>query len=246
MLLQIGKSTGLKVHKHGFHPNGGGSFDRFGDTRQTLKMYDPGLARLLTEVYGDGQWRYTLPETRTHLRHLLGVNPRETPTFNGWPELETLYRKLSNPNSTGGGEWVNLKFYTPNQLSRLTGSNVYEDWTTTIFVNSTDADVLIYGVSSNATESFWTRIYPGRVRWTGSSVNKIWLVKDASGRDMAVFRSEQKTGRVLLGATPHQTPEEQPSLTVDVNADGKVNKTDLRRVVNALGKKATAKNAHRC
>ena len=86
-----------------FHPNGGGSFDHFGDTRQALKMYDPRLARLLTEVYGDGQWRYTLPETRNHLRHLLGFNRRETPIFNGWPELETLYRELSNPNSTGGG-----------------------------------------------------------------------------------------------------------------------------------------------
>ena len=184
-----------------FHPNGGGSFDRFGDTRQALKMYDPGLTRLLTEIYGDSQWRYTLPETRNHLRHLLGFNPRETPTFNGWPELETLYRELSNPNSIGGGKWVNLKLYAPNQLSRLTGSNVHGDRTTIIFVNSTDADVLVYGVSSNATESFWTRIYPGRVRWTGSSVNKIWLVKDTSGRDFAVFQAKAQTGRALIGAS---------------------------------------------
>ena len=182
-----------------FHPNGGGSFDRFGDTRQTLKVYDPGLARLLTEVYGDGQWRYTLPETRNHFRHLQGFNPRETPTFNGWPELETLYRELSNPNSIGGGQWVNLKPYAPNQLSRLTRSNVH-DRTTMIFVNATDADVLIYGISSNATESFWTRIYPNRVRWTGSRVNRIWLVKDISGRNIAAFQAVEKTGRARIGA----------------------------------------------
>ena len=182
-----------------FHPNGGGSFDRFGDTRQALKMYDPGLARLLTEVYGDGSWRYTLPETRTHQPHLQGFNPQETPIYEGWPGLETLYQQLSDLHSDGGGEWINLKPYNPNRLSHLTDqSNVHGDRTTMIFVNTTNADVLIYGVSSNATESFRTRIYPHRVRWTGSRANKIWLVKDTNGRNLAVFRSGKKTGRALI------------------------------------------------
>ena len=74
-----------------------------------------------------------------------------------------------------------------------------------IFVNSTDADVLIYGVSSNATESFWTRIYPGRVRWTGSNMNKIWLVKDANGKNITVFQAEDQTGRALIGASTSGT-----------------------------------------
>ena len=184
-----------------FHPNGGGSFDRFGDTRQALKMYDPGLARLLTEVYGDGSWRYTLPETRTHQPHLQGFNPQETPIYEGWPGLETLYQQLSDLHSDGGGEWINLKPYNPNRLSHLTDqSNVHGDRTTMIFVNTTNADVLIYGVSSNATESFRTRIYPHRVRWTGSRANKVWLVKDANGRNLAVFRAEAKQDGHLLGA----------------------------------------------
>ena len=46
---------------------------------------------------------------------------------------------------------------------------------------------------------------------------------------------------MLWQLTPsgHQTP--QTNLTVDVNADGKVNKTDLLRVVKALGKKTARK-----
>ena len=182
-----------------FHPNGGGSFDRFGDTRQTLKQYDPGLAALLTEIYGDTQWRYTPVETRTHQPHLQGFNPQDSPMFDGWPGLETLYQQLSDLHSDGGGEWINLKPYNPNRLSHLTDqSNVHGDRTTMIFVNTTNADVLIYGVSSNATESFRTRIYPHRVRWTGSRANKIWLVKDTNGRNLAVFRSGKKTGRALI------------------------------------------------
>lgn len=66
------------------------------------------------------------------------------------------------------------------------------------------------------------------------------LIKDANGKNITVFQTEDQTGRALIGATPREIPK-KPSLTVDVNADGRVNKTDLLRVVNALGKKATPK-----
>ena len=51
-------------------------------------------------------------------------------------------------------------------------------------------------------------------------------------------------GTVMLWElTPveNETPKENPSLTGDVNADGKVNKTDLLSVVEALGEKTTEK-----
>ena len=86
-----------------FHPNGAGSFDLFGNTRRALKQYDPGLATLLAEVYGDKDWQYTPVETRTHQPHLHGFNPKDSPTFDGWPELAALYRQLrTDPSSDGG------------------------------------------------------------------------------------------------------------------------------------------------
>ena len=54
------------------------------DTRDKLKEYDPALASLLTEVYGDMDWRYTQAVTRTHLSHLQGFNPEQSPRFE-WP-----------------------------------------------------------------------------------------------------------------------------------------------------------------
>ncbi len=181
-----------------FHPNGAGSFNRFGNTRQSLKAYDPGLATLLTEVYGDGEWRYTPVETRTDLPHLQGFNPQDSPIFGGWPELEALYQQLRNPNSDGGGEWVNLKPYNPDQLSSLTESNVLGDTTTVVFVNLSKVDVLLYGVHSDGTEGYWTRVPPGYIRVTPSKINEIWIVKDTNSRNLAVFRSEKKTGRALI------------------------------------------------
>ena len=181
-----------------FHPNGAGSFNRFGNTRQALKAYDPGLATLLTEIYGDSEWRYTPVETRTDLPHLHGFNPQDAPAFAGWPELEALYQQLRDPNSDGGGEWVNLKPYNPDKLSSLTESNVLGNISTIIFVNLTKADILVYEVASDNTERLWTRLYPMRVRWTPSRENKVWLVKDTNGRDLAAFRAEAKTGRALI------------------------------------------------
>ena len=181
-----------------FNPNTPGSFGRFGNTRQALKAYDPGLAALLTEIYGDAEWRYTPIKTRTDLPHLQGFNPQDSPIFGGWPELAALYQQLRDPNSDGGGEWVNLKSYHPDQLSSLTKSNILGNLTTVVFVNLSKIDVLLYGVHSDGTERYWTRVPPGYVRETPGRENEIWIVKDTNGRNLVVFHTEKKTGRALI------------------------------------------------
>ena len=55
-------------------------------TREAMKAYDPRLAKLLTEVHGDGDWRYTPPATRTHLPHLQGSIRRKPQYINGLPD----------------------------------------------------------------------------------------------------------------------------------------------------------------
>ena len=207
-----------------FHPNGAGSFDRFGNTRRALKQYDPGLATLLAEVYGDKDWQYTPVETRTHQPHLQGFNPKDSPTFDGWPELAALYRQLrTDPSSDGGGTWVNLKQYSPNQLSRLTKSNVLGDLTTVAFVNFTQADVLLYEVPSGGTERYWSRCAPGSTRVRPTQINKIWLIKALDGRNIAVFQAEAKLGRAAIGATTgNRNPTTQmppPKATEEVRSD---------------------------
>ena len=207
-----------------FHPNGAGSFDRFGNTRQALKQYDPSLATLLAEVYGDKGWQYTPVETRTHQPHLQGFNPQNSPIFDGWPELAALYRQLlTDPSSDGGGEWVNLDPYKPNQLPRLTQSNVLGDLTTIAFVNFTQADVLLYEVTSAGTERYWSRCAPGRARGRPTGINSIWLVKNINGGNIAVFQAVEKTGRAAIGATTNKrsqtTQVPPPKATENVSRD---------------------------
>ena len=186
-----------------FNPKGGGSFYNYGNTRRALKAYDPELAALLAEIYGDGDWRYTPPVARTHLPHLQGFNPQDSPTFQGWPELEALYRQFGDPNSDGGDNWVDLRAYDPSLLPNLNNSRTASNRTMTAFVNVTQADVFVYWVARDGRAGFWSRVRPGRVRWHPSYPNDRWLIKDANGKNLAVFQSVKKTGRALITPTLH-------------------------------------------
>ena len=190
-----------------FHPKGGGSFSNYGNTRDALKTYDPGLAALLTEVYGDTQWRYTPPTNRLHLAHIQGFNPQDSPTFQGFPELEELLRQFRDPNSDGGDNWVDLRPYDPSLLPSLIESRTFGPTTTIGFVNLTQGDILVYGVGDDGTEEFWTRMPPGNFRTgSSSSVTQIRLIKDFNGRNIAVFQSKGKLGRAIIGGVPIITP----------------------------------------
>ena len=183
-----------------FYPKGASSFK--GNTRQVLKNYDPGLAALLAEIYGDSGWRYTPLATRTHLPHLQGFDPQDSPRFQGWPELAELYQQLRNPNSDGGGRWVDLRPYDPSLLPSLSESRTAGPRTTVAFVNLTRSYVLVYPVGYDGTPELWTQLPPGFVRVTPGTTNEIWLVKDSNGRNLAVFQALEKTGRILIDEAP--------------------------------------------
>jgi hypothetical protein len=54
------------------------------NTRKELIAYDPGLARICHEVFGETRLRYTKPATRL-TGHMAGYDPAAAPTFT-WPE----------------------------------------------------------------------------------------------------------------------------------------------------------------
>jgi hypothetical protein len=54
------------------------------NTRAELLEYDPGLAAICREVFGDTELKYTKPATRLN-GHMAGYDPSKAPTF-VWPE----------------------------------------------------------------------------------------------------------------------------------------------------------------
>jgi len=67
------------------------------DTREELEDYDPGLAALCREVFGDTELRYTKPATRL-TGHLEGYDPATAPTFH-WPERLDRAREAIRPRA---------------------------------------------------------------------------------------------------------------------------------------------------
>ncbi|MCP4375446.1 MAG: hypothetical protein GY794_04640 [bacterium] len=54
------------------------------NTRKELKEYDPGVAKLVAEVFGDRPWKYVRPSDRRNPEHLKGYDPSKAPRFS-WP-----------------------------------------------------------------------------------------------------------------------------------------------------------------
>ncbi|MGC4001753.1 MAG: hypothetical protein QM811_00770 [Pirellulales bacterium] len=66
------------------------------DTREKLKRYDPRLAALLEEIYGDRPWRYVHPRNRKDPAHLADYRADKAPRF-VWPKAKEETPKTS-PN----------------------------------------------------------------------------------------------------------------------------------------------------
>ena len=196
------------------------------NTRSDLKTYDPGLAKLIAEIFGDGDWRYTPPDTRLHLPHLQELNPQDFPRFDGSPPWEIgaveLEEQLKNPNSDGGGKWVDLKLYHPSQLPSLIESTTRGGDTAFIWVNLTGGEISFYTVDADGAERWVYTAATKPFSDASTHVGAIWLIKDHNGEDLAVFQAVEKVGRVLVTPTLSLRTH-----IADVNGDGSVNVLDL-------------------
>ncbi len=179
----------------------GPSVNNVARTRLALKKYDPRLAKLLTEVFGDRSWRYTPPSTRTHLPHLQGFNPQEAPIYQRPPELLELEKQLLDPNSDGGGKWVNLKLFNPSALSHLKRLTTGRNRTDFIFGNLTGTDLTLYTVNDDGKKTVRYYSTTDDFMALDTYVGAIWLIQDHTGKGIAVFRAEEEVGRVLITPT---------------------------------------------
>ena len=170
------------------------------DTRDKLKEYDPTLAALLTEVFGDADWRYTQAITRTHLLHLQGFNPEESPEFE-WPreliELTEFHQQLKDSDSDGNGKWVDLKAHDPSLLPNLKSGDDDTE-TAIIFVNGTKTEIAHYWVDYEGNEQFYGKVAPDAFVNQHTYSGHIWVIKDTNEGNLAVFRAEEKMGRAFV------------------------------------------------
>ncbi len=164
--------------------------------RGILKEYDPDLAGLLTEIYGDSDWRYSTSETRTDLPHLKNFDRDNSPKFEWPPELSECYEQLFDLDSKGNDRWTDLQRYEPNKLSTLEAND--GEHTAILFVNKTEADITYYWIDADGNESYRGRVAANAFGVHHTHAGHIWLVKDSNGDSISVFQGEEKTGRALV------------------------------------------------
>ena len=181
-------------------------------TREDLKAYDPDVARLVAEVFGENDWRHTPIENRLHLPHLQGFDLQSAPRREELPPgVVEAYEELRDPAINERDEWVNLPPYDPslvpslNELRNRGGRS--PAWTDMLVVNTIDAQILLYWVNPDGTETLNYRFHPKAWAIYQSTptprVGDLLLAKDNTGRPLAVFQAVEKTGRVLLTPTFH-------------------------------------------
>ena len=120
--------------------------------------------------------------------------------------------------------------------------------TAIIFVNRTGAEIAYYWVDYEGDEKFYGKIAPNASVSQHTFAGHVWLIKDMSGRNLAVFRAEEKTGRAIIAteqagaqeninkANPDQTGVQEG--INDLNKDGVVNILDLVQGANSFGQEA--------
>lgn len=82
------------------------------NTRAELLDYDPGLAALCREVFGDTELKYTKPQTRL-TGHLAGYDPKTAPKFTWPPRLEKA-RELIRAKARARSDAANKAHQTKN------------------------------------------------------------------------------------------------------------------------------------
>ena len=144
------------------------------DTREKLKGYDPRLAELLTEVFGDRAWRYVRPERRAEsmppadaqlgLAHLAGFDPATFAPFR-WPE---------NTRGTVAAE-PTLAWIEPKDIPHA--SPRAETSATTIhFFNQNKNAVTIDWIDTDGKSKCYCTLRPGTGHLQNTFAGHVWVI----------------------------------------------------------------------
>ena len=146
------------------------------DMREKLKSYDPKLAALLTEIFGDGAWRYVRPDRRVEsendgnangLAHLSGFDPSIRAPFI-WP---------MKPNADASLE--TLLAWIPAESMPHATPPAASTPTTIQFVNQRNEVVEIDWIDSNGKPKFYCNVRPGVTHLQNTFAGHVWMISSA-------------------------------------------------------------------
>jgi hypothetical protein len=167
------------------------------DTRAELLAYDPGLAALCREVFGERDWRYTRPETRLELPHLRGYDRDRLPRF-AWPrDLSRTYQTFSSPEELPAAPepaaWVSLAPVADTTISQRGGA------ASSLILVSGRADLVrVAWIDFEGRPRNPQILRPGMFLLLSTYAGHVWRVEDEAGNALARYSAEGEVCRAVV------------------------------------------------
>ena len=170
------------------------------NTRAELKAYDKGLAAILQEVFGDGEWRYALPAKRSPPSpHLAGFDPTKAPSF-AWPSRLAGGAKAAADAPpldipTGGVLTALAPTSRPSWKSVSAGGP-----TKITFQNSTDATITLDWMDYEGRPKTYFTLRKGEQTETSTYTGHVWRAKNERGTVIGYFVGGSEPGTAVVKA----------------------------------------------
>lgn len=171
------------------------------NTREELKEYDPGLARLVQEVFGDRPWRYRRPAERAEPAHLKGLDHSKAPRFS-WPRELLEWNRLHAAEverSRRGREDLTV---SPIAGEAPPPSRESDKETSIRFINRLGRDVDLYWVGPDGLRRAFGQLAAGESVDHRTFAGHVWLVTDGDERPLFTVAAGERPGRAVIQAAP--------------------------------------------
>ena len=170
------------------------------NTRAELKKYDPHLAKLIQEIFGDGKWRYQRPTNRKPAPpHLKGYDAAKAPTF-AWPARETAWydRFKQGKETLAPAGAVDVGLLSPNSSNWRSPRS--PDQTRIYISNASRRSVRLEWVDFDGkTKAYGVEIRPTDHKSEHTYAGHVWrIVDDKTGRVLHYFVAPKAPGKVMI------------------------------------------------
>lgn len=180
-------------------------------TRAAIKTYDPRLAALLSEVFGDRPWRYLPPAKRSPPSpHLAGFDISKAPTF-AWPARllspeERAAQAALADIPAGGGPLPTLAPDSRTKWVSVGGGQA----TKIIFRNATSSTVTVDWMDYQGRGKTYFTLRPGQQVEAATYAGHFWRAKDERGAVLSYFMAGRQPGTAAVGAAGNSTDQPRP------------------------------------
>ena len=169
------------------------------NTREELKEYDPPLAKLVEEVYGDRPWRYKKPGQRSESEnaHLEGLDLTDAPKFS-WPkELLEWNQEYARNTRKPESELVPLPLLKPDTRPISEPVTTLRD-SSILFINDRSEPVTLFKLSPKGERSDRTELDAGEKERFATFAGQAWLVVGRNGRELGMVVSSFEPAKATI------------------------------------------------